>query len=128
MTSGGEFPVSLAVHVNLLYVLNGAADSLTGYRITVKRLVPITKSTRALGLTPSTGSMAFLNTPDAMARSSTSHPSQTLSRRCVGSSRGLGEPTSSRILAAAPSATSTSIDAGTRRLSTRPVTVQARSI
>jgi 6-phosphogluconolactonase (cycloisomerase 2 family) len=64
VSSCGEFPVSLAVHDNLLYVLNaGGAGSVVGYHIAGKRLLPIANSARSVGLTPATGPMAFLNTP-----------------------------------------------------------------
>jgi 6-phosphogluconolactonase (cycloisomerase 2 family) len=64
VSSGGDFPVSLAVHDNLVYVLNaGGAGSVSGYRVAGKRLLPIANSTRSLGLTPATGPTAFLNTP-----------------------------------------------------------------
>ena len=62
IASGGEFPVSLTVHGNLLYVLNAGGDgNITGF--TVDRggqLNPLSDSTRSLGaggtrLTPSGG-------------------------------------------------------------------------
>jgi len=64
VSSGGPFPVSVAVHRDLLYVLNaGGPGSVHGYRINGKRVVSLPGSTRSLGLTPPSGPMAFLNTP-----------------------------------------------------------------
>lgn len=62
--SGGDFPVSVAVHGDLAYVLNGAGSgSVQGYRIDDKHLKSIANSGRSLGLTPVTGGKAFLYTP-----------------------------------------------------------------
>jgi 6-phosphogluconolactonase (cycloisomerase 2 family) len=62
--SGGEFPVSLAQHGNLVYVLNAeGAGSVKGYALHGHRLVPISRSLRSLGLTPVTGPTQFVNTP-----------------------------------------------------------------
>jgi 6-phosphogluconolactonase (cycloisomerase 2 family) len=64
LRSGGSVPVSVAVHEDLVYVLNaGGSGSVQGYRIDGKRLHPIENSVRSLGLTPVTGSNEFLNTP-----------------------------------------------------------------
>jgi 6-phosphogluconolactonase (cycloisomerase 2 family) len=49
--SGGEFPNSVAVHGNLVYVANaGGAGSVSGFRIAGQHVVPIPGSTRSLGL------------------------------------------------------------------------------
>lgn len=49
--SGGAFPSSLAVHGDLVYVLNAGGDgSISGFRIRQGDLVPIPGSTRSLGL------------------------------------------------------------------------------
>ncbi len=49
--SGGAFPSSLAVHGDLVYVLNAGGDgSISGFRIRQGELVPIPGSTRSLGL------------------------------------------------------------------------------
>jgi DNA-binding beta-propeller fold protein YncE len=62
--SGGTLPVSVAVHGDLAYVLNaGGPGNVHGYRIDDDRLESITGSDRSLGLTPVSGSKAFLNTP-----------------------------------------------------------------
>jgi len=61
---GGTQPVSVAVHGDLAYVLNaGGAGNVHGNRTDDKRLESIAGSDRSLGLTPVTGSKAFLNTP-----------------------------------------------------------------
>jgi 6-phosphogluconolactonase (cycloisomerase 2 family) len=49
--SGGDFPVSVAVRGDKLFVLNaGGAGSITGYHIVGSALEPIADSTRSLGL------------------------------------------------------------------------------
>lgn len=64
LASGGAFPVSVAVHGDLLYVVNAhEAGRISGYRLTDGRFDPIEDSTRSLGLTPVTGPGQFLNTP-----------------------------------------------------------------
>ncbi|MGB6164800.1 MAG: hypothetical protein WCF33_21915 [Pseudonocardiaceae bacterium] len=64
LASGGTFPVSVAIHGDLLYALNAhGAGAITGYRIADGKLHPIDGSTRSLNLTPVTGPMQFLNTP-----------------------------------------------------------------
>jgi 6-phosphogluconolactonase (cycloisomerase 2 family) len=64
LSSGGSFPVSVAVHGDLVYVLNaGGSGSVHGYRIAGGRLHPIENSSRSLSLTPVSGPTAFLNTP-----------------------------------------------------------------
>ena len=53
LPSGGEFPVSVAIHGDLVYVLNAlGGGSVQGYRIAVGRLIPLPGSGRALGLDP----------------------------------------------------------------------------
>jgi len=65
--SGGAFPVSVAVHGDLVYVLNAeAGGSVHGYQVTSGRLVPIAGSTRALGLNPD-ATPQFTNTPGQAA-------------------------------------------------------------
>jgi hypothetical protein len=65
--SGGQFPVSIAVHQDLVYVLNaeGGGD-ISGFRAVAHRLVPIPHSVRALGLDP-TATPQFTNTPGQVA-------------------------------------------------------------
>jgi 6-phosphogluconolactonase (cycloisomerase 2 family) len=67
LSSGGTFPVSVAVHGDLVYVLNAlAGGSLHGYRVLGGFLVPLPGSARALGLNPS-ASPQFTNTPGQVA-------------------------------------------------------------
>ena len=61
--SGGEFPVSIAVHGDLVYVLNARdGGSVQGFRHTAGGLVPIAGSNRPLGLDAS-ATPEFVNTP-----------------------------------------------------------------
>ena len=65
--SGGTFPVSVAVHGNLVYVLNAlGGGSVQGYRVVFGRLLPIPGSRRLLGLDP-TATPQFTNTPGQVA-------------------------------------------------------------
>ena len=67
--SGGRRPVSIAIHRDLVYVLNAggavdAQDNISGFRITKRdRLAPIADSTRALSRA-STGPAQVSFTPD----------------------------------------------------------------
>ena len=80
--SGGRFPVSVAVHGNLVYVLNAlSGGSVRGYRVFAGRLFPIRGSKRLLHL-DATASPLFVNTPARssslpMAPSSSSGPRPT---------------------------------------------------
>jgi 6-phosphogluconolactonase (cycloisomerase 2 family) len=48
-SSGGDFPISVTIHRNLVYVLNaGAPENITGFRIHHNELVPLPGSTRPL--------------------------------------------------------------------------------
>jgi 6-phosphogluconolactonase (cycloisomerase 2 family) len=65
--SGGAFPVSIAVHGDLVYVLNADnGGSVYGYRVVSGRLIPVNGSTRALGLNPA-ATPQFTNTPGQAA-------------------------------------------------------------
>jgi 6-phosphogluconolactonase (cycloisomerase 2 family) len=65
--SGGAFPVSVAVHGDLVYVLNAeGGGSVSGYRVFRDRLIPIPGSTRPLGLNPD-ATPQFTNTPGQAA-------------------------------------------------------------
>ena len=67
LSSGGSFPVSVAVRDDLVYVLNALGGGrLQGYRVLGGRLVPVPGSGRALGLDP-TASPQFTNTPGQVA-------------------------------------------------------------
>ncbi len=67
VSSGGSFPVSVAVHGNLVYVLNAeGGGSVQGYFVAFGRLNPLPGSNRALGLNP-TATPQFVNTPGQVA-------------------------------------------------------------
>lgn len=55
VSTGGQFPASVAVYGDLVYVLDaGGSGTLTGYRIHEDRLVPLSGSSRSLGLSNAT--------------------------------------------------------------------------
>jgi 6-phosphogluconolactonase (cycloisomerase 2 family) len=65
--SGGTFPVSVAVHGALVYVLNAEnGGSVRGFRVSAGILLPIPGSARPLGLNP-TATPQFTNTPGQVA-------------------------------------------------------------
>ena len=65
--SAGDFPVSLAVHGDLVYVLNARdGGSVQGFRRSGGGLVPIAGSHRSLGLDAS-ATPEFVNTPGQVA-------------------------------------------------------------
>jgi 6-phosphogluconolactonase (cycloisomerase 2 family) len=67
VSSGGSFPVSIAVHGHLVYVLNARdGGSVQGFRRDDGRLVPIAGSYRTLGLDAS-ATPEFVNTPGQVA-------------------------------------------------------------
>jgi 6-phosphogluconolactonase (cycloisomerase 2 family) len=67
VASGGSFPVSVAVHDDLVYVLNARdGGSVQGFRRTGGGLAPIAGSNRALGLDAS-ATPEFVNTPGQVA-------------------------------------------------------------
>jgi DNA-binding beta-propeller fold protein YncE len=67
LRSGGAFPVSVAVHGDLVYVLNALnAGSVQGYRVLGTFLVRIPGSHRALGLDPN-ATPQFTTTPGQVA-------------------------------------------------------------
>ncbi len=67
LSSGGTFPVSVAVHGELVYVVNALnGGSLQGYRVFGSYLAPLPGSGRALGLDP-TATPQFTNTPGQVA-------------------------------------------------------------
>ena len=67
LPSGGSFPVSVAVHNDLVYVLNARnGGSVQGYRVFFNVLIPIDRSNRPLGLDP-TATPEFTNTPGQVA-------------------------------------------------------------
>jgi DNA-binding beta-propeller fold protein YncE len=67
ISSGGAFPVSVAIRGGLVYVLNAlGGGSVQGYRLFLGRLFPLAGSSRALGLDP-TATPQFVNTPGQVA-------------------------------------------------------------
>ena len=67
LSSGGAFPVSVAVHGDLVYVLNALnGGSVQGYRVLGSFLVRIPGSHRALGLDPN-ATPQFTTTPGQVA-------------------------------------------------------------
>ena len=67
VSSGGSFPVSVAVHGNLVYVLNALnGGSVQGYRVLGGSLSALPGSNRALGLDPN-ATPQFTNTPGQVA-------------------------------------------------------------
>jgi len=68
VSSGGTFPVSVAVHGDLVYVLNALnGGSVQGYFVFFGHLIPIPGSNRALDLTIPTGITQFTHTPGQVA-------------------------------------------------------------
>lgn len=67
ISSGGSFPVSIAVHGDRVYALNAEnGGSIQGYRLVGRFLVPIPGSTRPLGLNPN-ATPQFTTTPGDIA-------------------------------------------------------------
>jgi len=66
--SGGTFPVSVAVHGNLVYVLNAEnGGSVQGYVVFLDHLFPLPGSNRTLGLVIPSDTTQFTNTPGQVA-------------------------------------------------------------
>ena len=67
LPSGGTFPVSVAVHDNLVYVLNArAGGSVQGYRVFFGFVLPLRHSNRSLAL-PAVTTPEFVSTPGQVA-------------------------------------------------------------
>jgi 6-phosphogluconolactonase (cycloisomerase 2 family) len=67
VSSGGDFPVSVAVHGDLVYVLNArSGGNVSGFKVAGGHLVPVAGSTRSLGLS-TTATPEFTNTPGQVA-------------------------------------------------------------
>jgi len=67
ISSGGQFPSSITVHGDLVYVLNALdGGSIQGYRLWDGSLAPIPGSQRSLGLNP-TATPQFVNAPGQIA-------------------------------------------------------------
>ena len=67
INSGGQFPVSVAVHGNNVYVLDALSANVQGYVSFFGRLVPLPDSDRSLGLTVPSDANQFTNTPGQVA-------------------------------------------------------------
>jgi len=66
--SGGVFPASVAVHGDLVYILNSLhGGSVQGYYSSSGHLVPISGSNRSLGLTIPNDTTQFIKTPGQVA-------------------------------------------------------------
>jgi 6-phosphogluconolactonase (cycloisomerase 2 family) len=64
INSGGDFPVSVAQHGEVVYVLNARdGGNVTGYRIAGSRLAPVRGSSIDLGFTAVTNQNEFTHTP-----------------------------------------------------------------
>jgi hypothetical protein len=63
VSSGGQFPASIAVHGNSVYVLDALSASVQGYVSFFGRLIPLPGSNRSLGFSVPTGATQFLSTP-----------------------------------------------------------------
>ncbi len=67
LDSGGTFPVSVAVHGDVVYVLNAEnGGNVQGYLVLFNHLIPIPGSNRPLGLNPA-ATPQFVNTPGQVA-------------------------------------------------------------
>jgi len=67
VSSGGTFPVSVAVHGDVIYVVNAEnGGTVQGFFATTGHLLPLPGSNRALGLNP-TATPQFTNTPGQVA-------------------------------------------------------------
>ncbi len=73
VASGGQFPTSITVHRDLVYVLNAGGDgSISGFTVRHGSLVPLAGSTRSLGL-GNTNPPAFLQSPAQIGFSRDGH-------------------------------------------------------
>jgi 6-phosphogluconolactonase (cycloisomerase 2 family) len=67
INSGGQFPVSVAVHGNNVYVLNALSANVQGFASFFGRLFPLPDSNRSLGITVPSNTNQFTNTPGQVA-------------------------------------------------------------
>jgi 6-phosphogluconolactonase (cycloisomerase 2 family) len=73
LASGGEFPSSVAVRGNLVYVLNAGGDgTISGFRFKHGSLQPLPGSTRSLGL-GNTNPPSFISAPAQVGFSGNGH-------------------------------------------------------
>lgn len=93
VASGGDLPISLAVHGNLLYALNAGDNTVSGFRVTGgARLVALPNTARALAPGAS-GAAAVRFTPDGRYLVVTERVSNRLEVFPVLANGRLGEPT-----------------------------------
>lgn len=93
VAAGGDLPISIAVHENLLYVLTTADATLHGFRITGgARLVPLPGATRALAA-GAAGAAAVRFTPDGAHLIVSERVSNRLEAFRVLPNGRLGDPT-----------------------------------
>lgn len=80
VSSGGDFPVSLAMEGNVLYVVNGAGSgSISGFRVAADgQLTAIANSTRPLGVGAMAGPGSIRISPDGRTLVVTSKPTNLL--------------------------------------------------
>ncbi|HTU37949.1 MAG TPA: beta-propeller fold lactonase family protein [Acidimicrobiales bacterium] len=67
VSSGGTFPVSVAVHGTSVYVLNALSANVQGFVSFFGRLYPLPGSSRSLGFTVPTDKTQFVSTPGQVA-------------------------------------------------------------
>jgi 6-phosphogluconolactonase (cycloisomerase 2 family) len=67
INSGGQFPASVAVHGNNVYVLNAVSANVQGFVSFFGRLFPLPDSNRSLGITVPSNTNQFTNTPGQVA-------------------------------------------------------------
>jgi 6-phosphogluconolactonase (cycloisomerase 2 family) len=73
VSSGGSFPVSIAVHGHSVYVLNGLSASLQGYVSFFGHLFPLPGSNRSLGFAVPSDATQFVSTPGQVAFTPSGH-------------------------------------------------------
>jgi 6-phosphogluconolactonase (cycloisomerase 2 family) len=67
VSSGGSFPVSIAVHGSSVYVVNALSANLQGYVSFLGYLFPLPSSNRSLGFTVPSDMTQFVSTPGQAA-------------------------------------------------------------
>lgn len=94
VASGGNMPISLTVHGNLLYVLNaGGSGNITGFRLATNgRLTPIPGSTRPLS-SDAAGPAQIQFSPDGRVLIVTEKATNTITTYLVGYDGVAGQPT-----------------------------------
>lgn len=67
VSSGGQFPASIAVHGNSVYVLDTLSANVQGYVSFFGRLIPLPGSNRSLGFSVTSGPTQYVSTPGQVA-------------------------------------------------------------